>query len=463
LKVLFVTNGFPPRGRWGTEFYTWQLVGGLVARGVEVVILHPRRDGSRSRYTLERVRAAVPPVDAEGEGPEVPVYLLHNAGDPAKSFEASYRDREVETIFGEVLDAEAPDLVHFTYLLWGLSVGLPAVAKARGIPSVVTLTDYGLLCHRGQMYDWRLARCEGPHPAEVCARCVREPSKYDDPWSTIQLRRALVRGAALLGGLGRVVVTADLARREAAVRESLEAVDHFIAPTAVFARHFQSWGIPTEKLTELVYSFDHHPYEVARAEPERPDPTSPIRFGFMGQFTPHKGLGTLVEATRIMQARLPESVEPWRVHLYGRPAGGRHRLFAGRILGGELGPRLVVEEPFEPHEAPQILARLNAVVVPSEWDENAPLTILQARAAGVPVIGSDMEGIEEVVDPPHHGLIFRADDAHALADVMREVILGRIGRLPQTHMPMELDAHLDAVLGVYSGVYSGVLPQRSPS
>jgi len=463
VKALFVTNGFPPRGRWGTEFYTWQLVGGLVARGIDVVLLHPVRDGSRTRYTLERMHAAVPPVDSKGNGPEVPVYLLHNAGDPSKSFAASYQDAEVDKIFDEVLQAEKPDLVHFTYLLWGLSVGLPSVAKRRGIPTVVTLTDYGLLCHRGQMYDWQLKRCEGPHPADVCARCVREPSKFDDPPATVWLRRALVKGAALVGGLGRVVVAADLEAREACVRRALEDVDQFIAPTAVFARIFSAWGIPEERLTELVYSLDHKPYEIARPEPARPEATSPIRFGFMGQFTPHKGLGTLVEATRIMQARLPESVEPWRVHLYGRPAGGRHRLFAERVLAGDLGPRLVVEEPFEPHEAPQILARLNAVVVPSEWDENAPLTILQARAAGVPVIGSDMEGITEVVDPPLHGLIFRAGDAHALADAMREVILGRIGRLPGTRMPHELDEHLDAVLTVYQRVYSGDTPSSSPS
>lgn len=454
MKALFVTNGFPPRGRWGTEFYTWQLVGGLVARGIDVVILHPVRDGRRTRYALERVRAAVPPVDSEGRGPEVPVYLLHNAGDPSKSFAASYKDPKVAQIFDEVLQAEAPDVVHFAYLLWGLSVDLPTVAARRGIPTVVTLTDYGLLCHRGQMYDWRLRRCGGPHPADVCARCVREPSKYDDSPGEVLMRRVAVRAAALLGGLGRVVTTKDLTAREAAVRESLEHVDHFLAPTKVFARIFGSWGIPKEKLTELIYAFDYKPYAVARPEPPRPKPSSPIRFGFMGQFTPHKGLGTLVEAARIMQSRLPESVEPWRVHLFGRAAGGRHRLFAERILGGELGPRLVVEQPFEPHEAPAVLASLNAVVVPSEWDENAPLTILQARAAGVPVIGSDMEGIVEVVDPPHHGLIFPADDAHALADVMREVILGRIGRLPVSPMPMELEEHLDTVLGIYREVCS---------
>ena len=130
MKHLSVTPGYPPRGRYGTEFYTHQLVRGLVARGHEVSVLHPVRDGRLPRYTLEEV---------EEEG--VRVFLLHNAGDGSKRFESSYRDARVEALFGELLERLAPDLVHCTYLLWGLSVRLPVIARARGVPSVITLTD----------------------------------------------------------------------------------------------------------------------------------------------------------------------------------------------------------------------------------------------------------------------------------------------------------------------------------
>ena len=403
------------------------------------------RDGAEPRYTLERASAQTL------DGTDVPVYLLHNAGDPKKRFRASYQDDAVGERFEEVLAEVAPDVVHFTYLLWGLSVELTTRAKAAGARTIVTLTDYGLLCHRGQMFDWRLTHCHGPHPPEVCARCIREPSSFDFSPARVAVRRVVVRAAAALGGLGRVVVADDLAERERVVRAALDDVDHFIAPTAVFRRTFAGWGIPEDKLTELVYAFDTAPYEAARTAPPLDHPAAPVRFGYMGQFTPHKGIETLMEAIRIMQARLPESVEPWRVHLFGRPAGGRHRHFAKRVFAGELGPRVVVEQPFEPHEAPRVLGQLHAVVVPSEWDENAPLTVLQARAAGVPVVGSDMAGIAEVVDAPRHGRLFPAGDAEALADVLRAVVLEREFRLPGTRAPGSLDEHIGTVLGLYSG------------
>ena len=72
-----------------------------------------------------------------------------------------------------------------------------------------------------------------------------------------------------------MVVTEDLARREATVRRALGAVAHFIAPTRVFERTFSDWGIPRDKLTQLVYAFDDEPYHMARVAPVRPTPSSP--------------------------------------------------------------------------------------------------------------------------------------------------------------------------------------------
>lgn len=177
-----------------------------------------------------------------------------------------------------------------------------------------------------------------------------------------------------------------------------------------------------------------------------------VRFGFLGQFTPHKGLGTLVEAVQILERRLPESVEPWEVRLYGKPAGGRHRRFAAVVLRAYRGDRLVVCDPFPAAEAPRVLKDLHAVVLPSEWDENAPLTVLQARAAGVPLVASDVPGVSEVVQHGVHGLLFPPGDAAALADAMREVILRRMPRTGRHELPLSLPEHLSRVEAIYGRV-----------
>jgi glycosyltransferase involved in cell wall biosynthesis len=410
-------------------------VRGLIGRGHQVAVLHPVRSGERPRFTLEEARGA----------DDVPVFLLYNPGDPKKRFADSYENATVDALFETVLERFQPDLVHFTYLLWGLSVGLPAVARRRGLARLLTVTDYGPLCHRGQFFDWRLEACGGPRPPEVCARCIRRPSRDDAPLGRRLVKRAAADLAALLGGLGRVVTRADLVARERAVGAAFEALQRILTPTEVVRDAYRRAGVPESKLATLVYSLDEGPYAAARAAPVG----GPVRFGYLGQFTPHKGVHVLLEAVRLLSGRLPESVEPWEVHLFGKPAGGRHQLYARRLFEPDPGPRVRLHPPFDPDEGPRVLAQLDALVLPSLWDENAPLSCLQARAAGVPVIGSRVAGIAEVIEEGRHGLLFAPGDAEGLADAMRRVILRQVGRLAEPGLPLALEQHLMRLENLY--------------
>lgn len=434
MRILFVANGFPPRGQWGTEFYTGQLAAALSARGHAIAALVPDRTASRPRYTLE---------EAPGEGARL--FVLHNAGDPSKRLAASYQDDHVDRVFAAVLDRWQPDVVHFNYLLWGLSLGLVGVAGRRGVPTVATLTDYGLLCHRGQMIDWRIRPCGGPRPAADCARCVRRYSEHDAGALGRFVHRAAGDVAASMGGLGRVATTADLERRAAAARAALDGLDRVIAPTRVLASAFERFGVDPTRIAQIVYAIDEKPYAVARPEPPRP-----VRFGYLGQLTPHKGVHVLLEAVEHMAGRLPESVEPWSLHVWGAAAGHRHRRYEPSLRARARRGRVVFEPAFASDEAPRVLSGLHAVVVPSLWDENAPLVCLQARAAGVPVIGSRVGGVAEVITHGEHGLLVEPDDPVALADALREVLLGRLGRHPAPGLPMGLAAHVDHIERVYA-------------
>ena len=68
----------------------------------------------------------------------------------------------------------------------------------------------------------------------------------------------------------------------------------------------------------------------------------------------------------------------------------------------------------------------------------------------MPVIGSDMRGIAEVVEAPTWGLTFPTGNAGALADCMREVILGNLRRLPDPALPHGLAAHLDRIQDLHA-------------
>lgn len=448
MRILVVCNGFPPSGQWGTEFYSHQLATGLAARGHSVEVLHPDRSGDRPRYTLTTV-----------ERFGLTVHELSNAGDPKKRFVDSYSNPSVERVFAELLDGRGFDVVHFTHMLWGLSAKLPQVAHDRGVRSVVTITDFGLVCHRGQFVDWQQNQCAGPADDAACARCIREPGRFDAPSIPLFWKRIRVRGAAAFGGLGRVVMKTDIAERRRVIANCARAVDHWILPTGTAADACASLGMPTDRTSRLTYGLDE---SVFRSSTEPRARRHALRFTFMSQYMPHKGLATLLEAVRLLSSRLPESVEPWTVELYGNGSFARHKRYAESCTGRHLPRRVHDHGPFEPLAAPDVLESTDVVVVPSEWRENAPLTVLQARAAGRFVIASDVPGVREVLEDGRHGALVPPADARALADAMGAAIRDRTR---PTADPAQRHAdHLDCVESIYRLVLErGAIPLESPT
>jgi glycosyltransferase involved in cell wall biosynthesis len=70
------------------------------------------------------------------------------------------------------------------------------------------------------------------------------------------------------------------------------------------------------------------------------------------------------------------------------------------------------------HEA---VRSARAVVLPSEWYENAPLTVLEAYALGKPVLGARIGGIPELIHEQETGLGFTSGDVDSLATALRDV------------------------------------------
>jgi glycosyltransferase involved in cell wall biosynthesis len=69
----------------------------------------------------------------------------------------------------------------------------------------------------------------------------------------------------------------------------------------------------------------------------------------------------------------------------------------------------------------QLMLGARAVILPSRWYENMPLTIIEAFAAGVGVVGPNHGAFPELIGDDERGLSFRAGDSTALRDVLRKV------------------------------------------
>ena len=61
-------------------------------------------------------------------------------------------------------------------------------------------------------------------------------------------------------------------------------------------------------------------------------------------------------------------------------------------------------------ELKKILQKAQFSIVPSEWYENNPLTIIESYSVGTPVLGANIGGIPELIDPYKTGLIFKSPE-----------------------------------------------------
>ena len=138
---------------------------------------------------------------------------------------------------------------------------------------------------------------------------------------------------------------------------------------------------------------------------------------FVGRLRIRKGVEVLLEALRDLRSRYPGV----RLRIAG---DGEHRgRLERRAAELELGEAVVFLGTCDARRVRGLLAGAAALVVPSTY-EGMPLVVLEAMAAGVPVVASAVSGIPEVVVDGETGWLVPPEDPKALAAVLSEVLAG---------------------------------------
>jgi glycosyltransferase involved in cell wall biosynthesis len=147
----------------------------------------------------------------------------------------------------------------------------------------------------------------------------------------------------------------------------------------------------------------HLPYTIGvefEAESSRHQPAgSPVTFGYIGQVSASKGIDVLLEAFTGL--------------------GGSHQLVIAGTGDREsdvaaAGPAVTGLGWVDGEAKERFFAAIDCLVVPSLWAETGPMVVQEARAHGVPVIGSRIGGIPELVGSRSAALLFAPGDADGL-------------------------------------------------
>lgn len=363
LRFLMVSTHFPPYHLGGDAVAVKYLSEELAANGHEVHVLH-------YPPAYRAVRGKTNPPELELIDDKITRHRVTSQISKvatAASLVLGTRARAME-IFDELTRRIKPDIVHW-HNTKGF-IGTP-LQTSRAI-SAYTAHDYYAVCTRSNLIRPDGTPCRKPGACMMCNLLQGKPVPF---WRA---------------GKGRVL--------------SMPRGIRVVAPSQFMADRLAEDGIPTSKVIRnfVPDSGYQDPGSVA-------DRNLILYVGLLEQ---HKGPHTLLEAFLCTSAE-----HGFRLCFVGD--GSLKTSLGRRVRDAGLSERVSLPGLISRQELRRLRGHASVQVIPSEWYENSPLTALEALAAGVPLIGSDIGGLSEILTPDSGALTFIPGDVEDLADTLR--------------------------------------------
>jgi glycosyltransferase involved in cell wall biosynthesis len=312
-------------------------------------------------------------------GHTVVPFFKSNVGlyeDPLTRFAAFFSgiySAKAQREFGALLDIHRPDIVHVNNLFPLISPSILEVTRRRGIPTVMTLHNFRLLCPTGLMFS----------RGDVCHRCVggRE-------WH-----------CALGNCAGEWPRSIGYAMRSAAARvrgSFTDGIDRYIAPSEFVKSMLVVHGYPAERIDVIRYLVNLQAAPSGNAEGEY--------VAYVGRISPEKGVDTIVEAARAC----PDMAFRF---------AGHHLRMPG--LPGQAPSNCEFMGEIPPEQVNSLLYGAKFTVFASRWYETTGLAMIEAMASGKAVICANIGCLPEFVEDGANGLLFEAGNSADLANKVR--------------------------------------------
>jgi glycosyltransferase involved in cell wall biosynthesis len=301
---------------------------------------------------------------------------------------------EARSRLADLLTHVRPNIAHAHNIYHHISPSILGLLRSRGIPTVLTLHDLKIACPAYNMLA----------PSGICEAC-KGGKVYN-----------VVRNRCINGSAAASLIVMLEAVTHKLLGSYRRYVNRFIVPSRFYIDKFAEWGWPTT-------NFAHVPNFVAVDQLE-PSFEPGAHYLYFGRVIRQKGVATLIRAAAAARRKLMVAgTGPQLEEMQALAASlGADVTFLGHLSGTRL------------HDA---IRACRAVVLPSEWYENAPVSLLEAYALGKPVIGARIGGIPELIREGETGVSFQSGNVESLQTALESMesrpdaeiaAMGRAGR-----------------------------------
>jgi glycosyltransferase involved in cell wall biosynthesis len=452
VKILLTVHQFLPEYSSGTEILTFETAKQLRRLGHEVLIF-TGFPNSQPLNDEERFDS----YEYQGLHVERFHYDYKHLGGQSSTTEAEYNNLFFAAYFRKFLARIKPDIVHFFHL-GKLSASAVEVCHSLNIPMVLTATDFWFICPTAQLRLPDNSMCPGPRGDG--ANCLRHLAELN--WAgkakTVVRRMpdsllALGIKAIELGVLNKTWYASHvkaISHRYAYTRTQMNRIDRVLVPTRLMESILKNNSLEAQRICYAPFGLNLEYLQFSL----RNNTSGPLRLGFIGTLSEHKGVHVLVQAITALE----ENVEV-QLTIYGDESQYPDYVSRLKLLAGS-DPRIRFCGTFPNHEIGRVFSSLDVLVVPSLWYENSPLVIYSAQAAGCPVIVSDLPGMTEPIGHEDNGLAFQPGNTAELAQAIVRLYKDR-GLLQQLSQRARKPRSADEYARQIEAVYGEIVPEKT--
>jgi glycosyltransferase involved in cell wall biosynthesis len=322
-------------------------------------------------------------------------------------------NKEAQKKLEILIQKEKPDIAHIHNIHHEISLSILPVLKKHKIPVVQTLHDYQIICPNYKLYS----------QGKICEKCQKH--KYYKCFLNKCVRDSY--SVSLFVALENYFYW---------LSRIYDKIDIFIAPSKFLKNKFIEFGIPENKIVYLPNFMEAqkcHSFSLCHSresgnplvnDDELKNKREIIKefrnnknenfsskqnnyLLYFGRLSEEKGVDVLIKAMLLINKNI-------KLKIVGN---GPEKENLKKIT-----EKLKINNQIEffgyknQNELKEIIKNSLAVVTPSQWYENCPLSILEAFSFGKPVIASNLGGIPELIKNGGNGFLFEPGNAKDLSE-----------------------------------------------
>lgn len=274
-----------------------------------------------------------------------------------------------------------PDIVHINLFHRVMTASIVDAAKKHGIPVVFTMHDLNCICPNHTMLDH----------GEICEDCLK--GNYNNCVKRVCFKDSRMK-----------CLMAAIESEYNKLSGLYKKIDLFITPSEFYRNKMMESGLTKSPViclrnflpADTVFApyYEHEGY-----------------FLYFGRLTIEKGVRTILKAVELAQG----------IKLKVAGTGEDEAFLHNYVKNNQIINQVEFLGFLSGEKLKETVQKAKCILLPSEWYENGPYSIMEAMAAGKPVIVSDMGGLPEIVKNGENGFISKAFDINSLADCILKV------------------------------------------